>query len=275
MLKQYKGKDLADIAKSKLMADEYYASAKYDGNYCQIEKFGTEVKFFTSGGKQFYDFTKGEELSKLPYDFIIEAEYIADTNGLLGDRGRCTLTTARTNFSKGLKWNGGSYMVFDILYFRDEKRLSEEANPGEFRHRLRYLQILRLPKDMQLVNFRLLTIAQAKDWMEEITAVGVEGVFLKHPTHKYRDIGRSNLAVKLKPNHQIDLTCIGIVEGEGKYIGMIGSLILQDSQGRIVNVGSGLTDMDRARPKEFFIGQRIPITYERIDNTYIQPRITK
>jgi len=270
MLKQYKGKDLADITESKLMSDEYYASAKYDGNYCQIEKFGTKVKFFTSGGKQFYDFTKGQELSKLPYDFIIEAEYIADTNGLLGDRGRCTLTTARTNFSKGLRWNGGSYMVFDILYFGEDG-----VNLGKFGYRLQYLQQLRLPRNMQIVNFRLLTITQAKDWMEEITAVGMEGVFLKHPTHRYKDKGRSNLAIKLKPNHQIDLTCIGINEGEGKYTGMIGSLVLKDSQGRTVSVGSGLNDTDRARSKDFFIGQRIPITYERIDNTYIQPRITK
>jgi len=274
MLKQYKGKDLADIASAKLLTDGYYTSIKYDGNYCQIEKFGSKVKFFTSGGKRFYDYDKAEELKKLPYDFVIETEYIANTDGRLGSRGKCTLTTARTNYSKYIKWNGGTYKVFDILYYKDTNRL-DAANLDIFEKRLKYLRHLNLPEGMEVVTFTLMSLQKAKLWLKDVVAIGMEGLFLKHRTHTYQPKGRSNLAIKLKPYNQIDLKCIGINEGEGKYTGMIGSLILQDSQGRIVSVGSGLNDMDRARPQSFFIGQRIPITYERIDNTYIQPRITK
>ena len=50
MIKQCKGKDLATVPTSELLA-EYYDSIKYDGNYVQIHKNGMQVKFYTSAVK--------------------------------------------------------------------------------------------------------------------------------------------------------------------------------------------------------------------------------
>ena len=64
---------------------------------------------------------------------------------------------------------------------------------------------------------------------------------------------------------------MGITEGEGKYKGMIGSLVLQDASGRIVSVGSGLSDAYRSKASIAYIGKVIEIEYEQILDTYIQP----
>jgi DNA ligase-1 len=57
--------------------------------------------------------------------------------------------------------------------------------------------------------------------------------------------------------------CIGINEGEGKYSGMVGSLILEVRPGLYVDTGSGLSDMQRV---EYFenppIGKPVRIKYE-------------
>ncbi len=72
-----------------------------------------------------------------------------------------------------------------------------------------------------------------------------------------------------------DLLCIDTLDGEGKYEGMIGSLVLQNSNGVLVKVGSGLSDSDRTKPDNYFIGKIVEIGYESMGvNTYLQPTFT-
>ena len=77
--------------------------------------------------------------------------------------------------------------------------------------------------------------------------------------------------MKWKARPTADLLCVNTTEGEGKYEGKIGALVLQDSEGRLVMVGSGLTDMEREADDMHFVGSIIEIEYEQIIDTYIQP----
>jgi DNA ligase-1 len=104
---------------------------------------------------------------------------------------------------------------------------------------------------------------------------GWEGMYLKHKTHTQRAGKRVNDAIKLKFRATADLLCVDMEPGEGKYEGMIGSLILRDSEGRLVSVGSGLNDIDRQRPDMYFINKVIEIEYEQIIDTYIQPTFVR
>ncbi len=79
MIKQCKGKDLGKVPKSKL-DDLFYASIKYDGHYVQIHKVNDKVRFFTSGGKEFYHELAAEAVKALGQNnAILEAEFIANT----------------------------------------------------------------------------------------------------------------------------------------------------------------------------------------------------
>jgi len=112
-----------------------------------------------------------------------------------------------------------------------------------------------------------------KERAELYAGNGMEGAMLKSPDHIYKVGKRVNDCIKLKPRHTVDLLCIGIEDGEGKYDGMIGSLLLKDSKGMVVSAGSGLVDEQRKLPKEYFIGKVVEIYYEQILDTYIQPII--
>jgi ATP-dependent DNA ligase len=266
MIKQCKGKDINKISKSKLCTEcEYFASIKYDGQYVQIHKIGNKVKFFTSGGKEFYLRDIAIDLIRFNQnvDFILEAEFIGESKGKLGDRTKCgILTTWRTEYTKGYTHlcSNNKFKVFDIII---------EGIP--FERRLNILKSLKLPKQLELVEYKSKKLQEAKRWLYDIIKHGYEGVYLKAKNHFYVPGKRLNTAIKLKKRPTADLRCVDILEGEGKYEGLIGALLLIDSEGRIVSVGSGLQDWERQLPKKHFLGKIIEIEYEQILDTYIQP----
>jgi len=266
-IKQCKGKDLVKVPKSKL-EDRFYHSIKYDGHYVQIHKAGDNVRFFTSSGKEFYVKNVAEELieNNPGRDFILEAEYINTSSGKLGSRGySAKLTTYRTNFEKGIETNAidnERFMVFDCI----DTMLS-------FEDRLCWiLEELDYGKHCELVDFSGIdTLEECKNEAKLVVKDDYEGLYLKSPNHMYREGKRVNDAIKLKLRPTADLLCRSVLSGDGKYMGMVGSLVLQDKAGRSVQVGSGLSDEQRGLPNEYFIGKVIEIEYEQILATYIQP----
>lgn len=279
MVQQCKGKDISDVPASRL-GNLFYASLKYDGNYVQIHKTGNQIKFFTSGNKEFYIEHIADELvnGNPNIDFIIEAEYIASSAGKLGDRVHAAkLTTYRTNFEKGISNTctpgNDIFKVFDCLMWLDTR-----CNAGfainckaSFELRLEYLNDIDLGTHMEAVGFTLGTLDECKKLAKSYVAKGYEGMYLKSPSHIYYPGKRVNDAIKLKIRPTVDLLCVDILGGEGKYLGQIGSLVLKDSAGRQVAVGSGLSDCDRRAGYSTYVGKVIEIEYEQILATYMQP----
>lgn len=264
MIEQCKGKDLGKIS-NRFLDDKtlYHCSIKYDGNYVQIHKKGRKVKFFTSGGKEFYIKNIAEDLICMNEgrDFILECEYIANTTGQLGSRGNCTTTTFRTKFTKGIEVNSDNvFMVFDTI---------DTVNGAT--ERLAFRDRINLPSNIRRVSHFLMNLEQAKFWAKKVHGRGYEGIYGRAMVHKYRPGKKVNDAIKFKPRPTADLLCTGIEPGDGKYFGQIGSLILEDSQGRIVRVGSGLSDNERSKDHHEYIGKIIEVEYEQVLDTYIQP----
>jgi len=173
------------------------------------------------------------------------------------------MTTWRTNTSKGIKCNmqNNKFMVFDMI------TLSQE----QFSERFEMLKYINMPINLELVDHMIADMSTAQLYASLVCNQGYEGIYLKHKTHINREGKRVNDAIKIKLRPTADLLCIAVEEGEGKYEGMIGSLVLQDSKGRIVKVGSGLDDSDRACSVNRYIDAIVEIEYEQIIDTYIQP----
>ena len=266
MIKQCKGKSLDKVPASKLLPAGYYESTKYDGNYCQIHKIGDTVTVYSSGNKtiKLNDLEEFLVENNSDKSFILEAEFIGLSEGKLGDRTKCgIMTTWRTLTAKGLPCNvlDNKFVVFDIIV----------ANV-DFDDRLKLLKTIKLPDNLFIPEFTgPISLSESKGIAKDKCKSAWEGSYIKHRTHICELGKRVNTAIKLKLRPTADLLCINIEDGEGKYEGMIGSLVLQDSKGRIVKVGSGLNDDDRAVEPNSFIGNVIEIEYEQILDTYIQP----
>lgn len=266
---QCKGKNFADAPlTAKIPGNEWLATLKYDGNYCQIHKKGDEIAFFTSGAKEFYIPNAADELRKIPHDFVIEAEFCGYGKGMLGDRVKASTGSYR-KFKRGETTYAPdcSFKVFDLVAL-DGKMINSDP-------------LTKLQKLKAMLPGEMLTVVEHADSYTDIeTAVnlgkeyikkGWEGVCIKHINHIYIPGKRVNTCLKVKGFKTADLLCIDTKPGEGKYEGLIGALVLTDKQGRIVSVGSGLCDGTRALDASVFIGQVIEIKYEQLLDTYIQP----
>lgn len=113
-------------------------------------------------------------------------------------------------------------------------------------------------------------------------AEGYEGAMYRFPDEPYgfeEECGNKENRWKriLKRKDWLDgeFECVGIEEGEGKYVGKVGALCLVTKDRKQFNCGSGLTDADR---EAFWhsppIGSLIHIRYDIVsdDGTPIQPR---
>lgn len=255
MIPQCKGKDYQNLPKSLLYdhsAEEWSYATKYDGHYVQIHKIGNSVSFYTSNGKPFYLANIATYLiENNSTDFILECEYIADTDGSLGSRTKCSTGTFRANYTKNIETNTDhTFMVFNIV-------------SGS---------IQSLPTQLQLVTWSPLTsLDNCKTSATKLITAGMEGCMAKHISHTYNPGKRVNTLVKLKHRPTADLLCVGYTDGEGEFNGGIGSLKLIDDNNIIVYVSSGLTMEQRFLPPETYINKIIEIQYEQIIDSYIQP----
>jgi ATP-dependent DNA ligase len=113
------------------------------------------------------------------------------------------------------------------------------------------------------------SLAEAVAHFEELLAAGEEGTILKNYCGLWEDT-RSKHLVKFKAERDADLEVIGWNPGEGKFVGMVGSLICASSDRLVECAISGFPDDLRAeitRDIDSWMGSIVAILYnERISS---------
>lgn len=104
---------------------------------------------------------------------------------------------------------------------------------------------------------------------------GYEGLVVRPRDYQY-ERRRSYNWLKMKQVETVDLPVIGFFEGEGKYVGMLGGIIV-DNEGVPVRVGSGFSDDDRVHiwnTTEVYLGATVEILYHEVtpDGSLRHPR---
>jgi ATP-dependent DNA ligase len=239
-----------------------FACTKYDGNYTINVVQDGKVRHYTSGGLT-YTHTDNDDTFSSCIDGVYLAERISG-KGKLGDRSNCNLRGPKTA-QTSTKHN---YKVFDYL------TLVEYSNGIVAPYNQRYYKLA--ISGIAIDNIAKHTTVYSQVDLDSLLAAtvkaGYEGLMCMHSKWLWKDTkSRTIEFCKYKKRPTVDLLCIDTLEGEGKYTGVTGSLVLQDSKGRIVKVGSGLSDSDRCKTPDYFIGKIVEIEYEHIMATYIQP----
>ncbi|MGL6075887.1 MAG: DNA ligase [Fimbriiglobus sp.] len=99
--------------------------------------------------------------------------------------------------------------------------------------------------------------------LAEVESLGAEGLMLRQPGSKYV-VGRSSTLLKVKSFLDADALVIGYEAGKGKHKGKTGSLLCELPNGKKFNVGTGLSDAERAAPPE--IGTTIIFRYQELSD---------
>ncbi len=113
------------------------------------------------------------------------------------------------------------------------------------------------------------TLAEATEHFAEMLAKGHEGTILKNYIGLWENT-RSKHLVKMKAEKDCDLEIIGFNPGEGKFAGMVGSIICASSDREVIVSISGFSDEMRATitsRQEELLGTIITVLYnERISS---------
>lgn len=264
LLNQEKGKLLKKHIQFPILA-----SIKYDGNYVVAEvQQGGKVIFTTSGGLKYTHTDNGGDCFKNVNNGFYLVERIWG-EGKLGDRDRCNLRGPK----KSQTSTGHTYKVHDLISYDDFIR-----GYTNVRHTDRQVLLANCGiNEKYIAKEKIIRSRSALDkYLAEVVEQGYEGLMGKSPDWKWENTTSRRVDnFKYKGRPTVDLLCIGFNYAEvgSKYEGLVGSLTVKDKIGRVVNVGSGLSDAHRALKGEHFIGKVIEIDYERIKHTYIQPSV--
>lgn len=121
-------------------------------------------------------------------------------------------------------------------------------------------------KVLAIANDLTQTSKEVVDLYKTYLANGMEGVMLKDPEGLYqwkRVTVRSGEMLKVKPYKTEDLEVTGIYDGEGKFTGMAGGVVV-NFNGVAVRCGSGFDDATReamAKSPSNYIGKTAEIRY--------------
>ncbi len=136
--------------------------------------------------------------------------------------------------------------IHDILPFEDFKNGYAELPFIDRAAHLRwsYQRIaashLHLIEQREIYNYVALT-----NMAEAVWAEGGEGVVVRGSYTNYEPGKRNASMLKIKKGVSYDLIVMAVEEGTGKYQNAVGKLVCHDRNGKVVKVGSGLTDEQR------------------------------
>lgn len=227
----------------ELMLSEYWVSEKLDG----IRALWTGKVLLTRKGTKIEApewFTKG-----LP-TFSVEGELWAGRKNF-----NVVQKTVLDKVPDNKAWSEIRFMLFDL-----------PNHPEGFKQR--YLKLTQVV-DEALSEYVGLVEQKTLSSYDELYALiksteesGAEGLMLKRVSGNNHVISKP---IKIKKHSDGEGRLIDFTEGKGKYQGMVGALVLQLDDGKILSVGSGLSDQMRARPPA--LGEMVTFRYNGYTST--------
>lgn len=236
----------------------YYVTMKLDGNRCLIKVDNKITAYSRAGLKEEYldnFLSKLNLLSGYYYDGELLPAGMDECDSKEKYRRISELMRSKTEKSEEL-----CYHIFDMIPISE---FDIGKSKQTYKQRRKVLNTLSNTKYQQVVE--VLHVGNINDelWtlLHKVTAEGNEGLMINLAEGLYEG-KRSKNILKLKTFHDIDLLCINILEGSGKFKNKLGSIEVS-YKGNTVAV-SGFPDTLREHywnhPEEI-VGKIVKISY--------------
>lgn len=226
--------------------ETFIVQEKLDGSFCYLVKeAGKAPEAITRAGSK-YPKEFAEKLTTPRCEgFVVIGElvvidYSADDEGVLLDRktgnGILNSILKGGGINKNLEFKLVAWDCINTVEF------SEGFSKDPYYKRLEMLELVwETPVRTRYVK----SLDEAYQIYSKFTSNGSEGCVIKTKDFKWSN-GTSKDCIKLKIEFEMDLRVIGITEGAGKAKGMMGSLTVSSSDGKIVcDIGTGFSDNER------------------------------
>jgi DNA ligase-1 len=244
-------------------------TTKLDGIRCAIVKENGVIKFISRQGQRFLDLTQLEKEAKLlPDNCVFDGELLSRNYNNLSSKDLYRLTMKMV--SKDGEKTDIEFHMFDILSLEDFNN-GKSRNCCETRKNS-ISEIVRIIGSKWIKEVPVLyhgdDYSMVKTLLDEALAKGVEGVMVNLAKSVYQ-CKRTDTLLKAKQVQSCDIEIVGFEEGDGKYKGTLGALVVDYKGNREVGVGSGLSDSDRAfiwANRENLIGTIVEVEYTEETN---------
>jgi ATP-dependent DNA ligase len=247
-----------------------YSQLKLDGARAQIVINNGTVTVYSSSGRPIETHGYFDWFANVTDNLVFDGELLVteDTgkfmerkkgNGIVNRAVKGTIPAAQ---AKQLH-----FVAFDIVPLADWKAgIWRKVYEYRFQALVQYSEKFR--HNASVVETKMVNSErEALNHFKKLYKDGNEGTILKDK-ESFWENKRSKYQLKMKGILTCDLRVVGVEEGTGKNKGKIGALVCQSSDSELeVNVGTGLTDQDRAEKFSFFIDKIVEVQYnERIVN---------
>jgi DNA ligase-1 len=224
---------------------DYWVSEKLDG----VRGYWDGQQLLTRGGQRI----------GAPAWFTAGWPAVAMDGELWAGRGEFStaVSTVRQQRPDDAAWRAMRFMVFDL-----------PTHGGIFTERLISLntQISQInqPWVLAVAQTRLATHAALQASLARTVSDGDEGLMLHRGASHYQAT-RSDDLLKFKPHEDSEATVIAHIAGRGKYIGQVGSLLVEmpataEQPARRFKLGRGFSDAQRLNPPA--IGSVVTFRYQ-------------
>lgn len=241
-------------------------TTKIDGSRILAVKKNGKAYFYTRQGQEYLllEDLKQELESSFPDNIVLDGELMA-INTTKDDAYKNTMKLSRI---KGEK-HGLKMLVFDYIPFTEYEN---QKGKTVYKERRKKLDELFLNKSH--TYFELLPViysgndsSKILQLLDDAISKHEEGIMINNLDAPYK-FTRTNDLLKVKKMKDMDLECIGFLEGDNKYSGTLGALIV-DYEGYKVKVGSGFSDELRDeiwKNRDSWLGRTIVVRY--FEETY-------
>jgi DNA ligase-1 len=222
-------------------AEDYLVSEKYDG----IRAIWTGEVLMTRQGNPIHApewFT-----DKLPTVWL-DGELWSKRNDF-----EFVMSTVRKNIPVDSEWRNIHYMIFDVPDAEKTMTFAERSQ--------RYTQLildLNLPHVIPIKQFTVSSNQELHRVLDDYVKKGAEGLILHRKLARFES-GRTDNLLKLKPHMEAEAKVIKILNGSGKYDGMMGSILVEMPSGIRFKIGSGFSDDERRTPPK--LGEYVTYKY--------------
>lgn len=243
---------------------------KLDGARAQILVQDDKVTVFSSSGREIETHGQFDWMGPITHNVVFDGELlVTEPTGKFMERkkgngivNRAVKGTIPVEQAKQLH-----FVAFDVIPLPDWKTgVWKTPYEKRFNHLVSYSEKFR--HNVSIVETKVVnTEREALLHFKKLYKDGNEGTILKDKNGPWEN-KRSKYQIKMKGILTCDLRVVRVEEGTGKNKGKIGALVCQSSDGELeVNVGTGLTDADRATKFEFYVDKIVEVQYnERIVN---------
>lgn len=219
---------LAQVYRHQVDASQYFVSEKLDG-----------VRAIWDG--QSLRFRSGKAINA-PGWFIEGLPKRALDGELWMGRGSFERLSGivRRDIPNDAEWHQVRYMIFEL----PQAAGTFEQRAAQIRELVRQANV---PWLMAIEQFRVRDDSELQRRLNEIVKAGGEGLML-HRANALYETGRSDTLLKMKPWDDAEAVVVAHLPGKGKYVGLMGALLVRTDDGREFSLGTGFSDLQRKNP---------------------------